>query len=92
MAGFLLFEQSGEHSRQPRLTHEPRTRIALFLLGELVAALRVNDSGLFRQWVAGGIQYLGEEVVEELLLDWIYSFLTAEERDRLTGWHLEVSL
>ena len=64
------------------------TRIALFLMGELVAALRANDSGLFRQWVVGGIQDLWEEAVEELLLDWLYSFLTAEEQDRLTGWHL----
>ena len=30
------------------------TRIALFLIGELVAALRDNDSDLFRQWLAGG--------------------------------------
>ncbi len=28
----------------------------------------------------------------ELLLDWLYSFLTVEEQDRLTGWHLGVSL
>ena len=62
------------------------TRIALFLIAELVAALRANDSGLFRQWIAGGIQDLGGEAVEELLLDWLYSFLTAEEQDRLTGW------
>ena len=55
-------------------------------------ALRTNGSGLFRQWVAGEIQQLGEEAVEELLLVWLYSFLTAEERDRLTGWHLGVSL
>ena len=41
------------------------TRIALFLMGELVAALRANDSGLFRQWLAGGIQDLGEEAVVE---------------------------
>ena len=68
------------------------TRIALFLMGELVAALRANDSGLFRQSLAGGIQDLGEEAVEELLLDWLYSFLTAEEQDRLTAWHLGVSL
>ena len=25
-------------------------------------------------------------------LDWLYSFLTTEEQDRLTGWHLGVSL
>ena len=68
------------------------TRIALFLIGELIAALRANDSDLFRQWLAGGIQDLGEEVVEELLLDWLYSFLTSEEQDKLTCWHLGVSL
>ena len=60
-------------------------------MGEQVAALRANDSGLFRQWVAGGIQDLGEEVVEELLLDLLYSFLTAEEQDRLTGEHLSTN-
>ena len=68
------------------------TRIALFLLGELVAALRANDPDLFKRWMSGGIQDLGEPVVEELLLDWLYSFLTVEEQDRLTGWHLGVSL
>lgn len=70
------------------MTHDPRHPHCLCLLGELVAALRAYDSGLFRQWLAGGIQDSGEELVEELLLDWLYSFLTAEERDRLTGWHL----
>ena len=44
------------------------TRIALFLMGELVAALRANDPGAFRRWVYGGIQDLGELVVKELLL------------------------
>ena len=68
------------------------TRIALFLMGELVAALRANDPDAFRQWLSGGVQDLGELVVEELLLDWLYSFLTVEEQDRLTGWHLGVSI
>ena len=54
------------------------TRIALFLMGELVAALRANDPDLFKRWLSGGVQDLGEPVVEELLLDWIYSFFTAE--------------
>ena len=67
------------------------TRIAFFLMGELVAALRANDSDLFKRWLYGGIEDLGEEVVEELLLDWLYSFLTVEEQDRLLGWHLGVS-
>ena len=68
------------------------TSIALFLMGELVAALRTNDPDLFKRWLSGGIQDLGEPVVEELLLDWLDPFLTAEEQDRLTGWHLGVSL
>ena len=68
------------------------TRIALFLLGELVAALRAKDPDLFKRWLSGGIQDLGEPAVTELLLDWIDPFLTAEEQDRLTGWHLGVSL
>jgi hypothetical protein len=72
------------------------TRIALFLMGGgwgwLVAALRANDPDAFKCWLSGGVQDLGEPVVEELLLDWLYSFLTVEEQDRLTGWRLGVSL
>ena len=47
------------------------TRTALFLMGELVYALRANDSDAFRQWLSGGVQGLGKTVVEELLLDWL---------------------
>lgn len=64
------------------------TRINLFLLAELVAALQANDPDAFRQWLSGGVQDLGEPVVvEELLLDWLHSFLTVKEQDRLLGWH-----
>ena len=68
------------------------TRIALFLMGELASALRANDPDGFNRWLSGGVQDLGEPVVEKPLLDWLYSFLTAEEQDRLLGWHLGVSL
>ena len=54
-------------------------------MGELVAALRVNDPDLFKRWLYGGIEDLGEPMVEELLLDWLDPFLTAEEQDRLMG-------
>jgi hypothetical protein len=64
------------------------TRIALFLMGELVAALRENDPDLFKQLLSGGVQDLGESVVEELLLDWLDPLLTVEEQGRLLGWHL----
>ena len=63
----------------------------LFLIGELVAALRANDSDAFRDLLAEGIEELGVKEVEELLLDWLYSFLTVEEQDRLLGRHLGVS-
>ena len=59
------------------------TRIALFLLGELVSALRANDPDLFKRWLSGGIQDLGEPAVTELLLDWLDPFLSVEEQDRL---------
>jgi len=68
------------------------TRIALFLMGELVAALRANDPDLFKRWLLGGVQDLGEPAVTELLLDWLYSFLTEAEQDMLLGWHLGVRL
>ena len=68
------------------------TRIALFLMGELVASLRANDADVFRDLLSEGIEELGVTEVEELLLDWLYSFLTVEEHDRLLGWHLGVSL
>ena len=50
------------------------TRIALVLMGELVAALRANDSDLFKRWLYGGIQDLGEPAVTELVLDWLDPF------------------
>ena len=68
------------------------THIALFLMGELLTALRANDSGLFKRWLYGGIEDLGGPAVTELLLDWLDPFLTVEEKDRLLGWHLGVNL
>ena len=68
------------------------TRMALFLMGELLAALRANDSNAFKDLLSEGIEALGVNEVEELLLDWPYSFLTAEEQDKLMSWHLGVSL
>ena len=59
------------------------TRIALFLIGEQVAAFRANDPDLFMRWLSGGVQDLGEQVVEGLLLDWLDPLLIIEEQDRL---------
>tara|TARA_S200002703_G_scaffold11316_2_gene10334 strand:- start:708 stop:926 length:219 start_codon:yes stop_codon:yes gene_type:complete len=68
------------------------TRIALFLLGELVAALRANDPDTFKQWLVGGMQDLGTPAVTELMTDWMTPLLSQEDADRLVAWHLGVSL
>ena len=68
------------------------TRIALFLLEQLIAALQANDSDTFKRWLCGGVQDLGKPAVEELLLYWLAPFLTETEKDRLIAWHLGVSL
>ena len=57
------------------------TSIALFLMGELVAALRANNPDLFKRWLYGGIEDLGEPAVTELLLDWLDPFLTVKQQD-----------
>ena len=67
------------------------TRITLFLLSELVAALRADDPDLFKRWLYGGIQALGEPAVTELVLHWLDPFITRVERDRIVAWHLGVS-
>ena len=66
-------------------------RITLFLLAELVAALRANDPDLFKRWLYGGIEDLGEPAVTELVLDWLTPFITRVERDRIVVWHLGMS-
>ena len=48
------------------------TRIALFLMGELVAPLRANDPDAFKGLLSERMQELGATEVEELLLDWPY--------------------
>ena len=68
------------------------TCITLLLLAELVAALRANNPDLFKRWLYGGIQDLGEPAVTELVLDWLDPFITRVERDRIVAWHLGVSL
>ena len=44
------------------------TRIALLLMGKLVAALRANDPDALRSLLSESIQELGMTEVEELLL------------------------
>ena len=68
------------------------TRVALLLMGELVAALRADDPDTFKRWLVGGIQDLGKPAVTELMADWMTPFITGVERDRIVAWHLGVSL
>ena len=64
---FLLPEQSGEHSRQSPLTHEPRHPHCLVLMRELVAALCANDPDAFRGLLSEDMQEPGVIDVDELL-------------------------
>ena len=68
------------------------TRITLFLLAELVAVRRPNDPDLFKRWLYGVIEDLGEPAVTDMLLDWLDPLITRVERDRIVAWHLGVSL
>ena len=68
------------------------TRIALFLLEQLIAALQANDPDTFKRWLYGGIQDLGEAAVTELLVDWLDTFITETERNRIVAWHSSVSI
>ena len=72
------------------MTYE--TLIALFLLNELISALRANDPDTFKCWLCGGVQDLGKPAVKELLMDWLAPFLNEAQKDRLIAWHLGVSL
>ena len=68
------------------------TQVTLALLQELLIALRDSDADGYKGWLALGIQQLGREVVGEVEFDWMVPLLVEEERDRLIGWQLGVSL
>ena len=68
------------------------TQNILALLQELLLALRANDADSFFNWLSLGVQKLGEPAVTELLLEWLDSFITETERDRIVAWHLGASL
>ena len=68
------------------------TQMILAVLQELLLSLRAYAPDLFKRWLYGGIQDLGEPAVTELLLDWLDPFITRVERDRIVAWRLGVSL
>ena len=53
---------------------------------------RSNDADGYKSWLALGIEELGLEVAAEVESDWMVPLLVEEERDRLIGLQLGVSL
>ena len=68
------------------------TQMTLALVQELLLALRANDAEGFKGWLALGLEELGRQVVIEMMQDWMSPLLTEGEKERLVGWHLDVSL
>ena len=56
------------------------TRTALFCWENLSLHDAPNAPDLFKRWLTGGVQDLGEPAVTELLLDRLNAFLTVESR------------
>ena len=68
------------------------TQMTLALLQELLMALRENDADGYKSWLALGIEEHGRDVAGEVESDWMVPLLVEEERDRMIGWQLGVSL
>ena len=72
------------------MTLDPQMTLAL--LQELLMALRANDADGYKAWLALGIEKLGRDVAGEVESDCMVPLLVEEERDRLIGWQLGMSL
>ena len=68
------------------------TQMTLALLQELLMALRANDAGGYKSWLALCIEELGRDVNGEVESEWMVPLLVEEERDRLIGWQPRVNL
>ena len=55
-------------------------------------AIRANDAGDYKAWLALGIEELGRDVAGEVEFDLMVPLLVEEERDRLMALQLGVSL
>ena len=62
------------------------------MLQALLMALRASDADSYKSWLAIGIEELGRDVAGEVESDWMVPLLVEEERDRLIGWQLGVSI
>ena len=87
LAGLGVGTRGNEHScgQKDREAHQLGSRLIHCLVTAPVAS---KDES--RHMAEEQVRRVTE--VEELLLDWLYSFLTAEEQDKLMAWHLGVSL
>ena len=61
------------------------TQMTLALLQELLLAIRANDAESFKGWLALGLEELGQQVVLELMQDWMSPLLTEMEHDKGFG-------
>ncbi len=68
------------------------TQMTLVLLQELLMALMANDVDGYKGWLALGIEELARDIAGEVESDWMVPLMVEEERDRLIGWSLGVSL
>ena len=89
-AGFFVAAGNALSSYQLLMTFA--TQMTLALLQELLMALRANDADGYKSWLALGIEQLGRDVAGEVESGWMVPLLVEEERDRLVGWQLGVSL
>ena len=78
-------------SRQARAITQA-IRIALFLLGELVAAIGAIDRESIKEWLCGGNKDMGRAAVEGLMIEWMNSLPNEDDLDRIVAWQLGDSL
>ena len=68
------------------------SQMTLALLQEQLLALRANDAEGFKVLGTLGLEELDQQVVIELMKDWMSPLLTGGQQDRLVGWYLGVSI
>ena len=60
-------------------------------MGQLIPAVRENDSHRFKVWLSVGMRELDKPAVAKLMYDYKNSIPKREEAVRMVGWHLGVS-
>ena len=60
-------------------------------MGQLIPAMRENDSHRFKVWLSVGMGELDKSAAEKLMYDDKNSISTRKEAVRMVGWHLGLS-